>query len=47
MLNKSHSLSRYKENSGKNKKKCLMDFDPDDRVLAIDTRYDFMKNFIQ
>ena len=22
-----------------------MDFDPDDRVLAIDTRYDFVKNY--
>ena len=28
MLNKSHPLSRYKANTGKNKK-CLMNFDPD------------------
>ena len=33
MLNKSHSLIRYKENSGKNKKNCLMHFDPDARSL--------------
>ena len=43
MLNKSHSLSRYKANSGKNKKECLVHFDADARVLslAIDTRYNF------
>ena len=30
MLNKSHPLSRYRANSGKNKKeKCLMHFGPD------------------
>ena len=34
MLNKSYPLSRYKANSGKNKK-CLMDFDPDARVLVL------------
>ena len=34
MLNKSHRLSRYKANSGKNnEKKCLMDFDPETRVF--------------
>ena len=31
-LNKSHPLSRYKTNSGKNKKICLMHFDPDAKV---------------
>ena len=35
MLNKSHPLSRYKANSGKNKKKCLMHFDPDARVFVL------------
>ena len=36
MLNKLHSLSRYKTNSGKNpKKKCLMHFDPDARVVVL------------
>ena len=35
MLNKSHPLCRYKANSGKNKEKCLMHFDPDARVFAI------------
>ena len=35
MLNKSHPLSRYKENSSKNKKKCLMHFDPDARVFVL------------
>ena len=30
MLSKSHPLSKYKENSGKNKEKWLMHFDPDD-----------------
>ena len=33
--NKSHPLSRYKANSGKNKEKCLMHFDPDARVFVI------------
>ena len=35
MLNKSHRLSRYKANSDKNneKKKSLMDFDPETRVF--------------
>ena len=35
MLNKSHPLSRYKANSGRNKKKCLMHFDPDARVFVL------------
>ena len=35
MLNKSHPLSRYEANSGKNKKKCLMHFDPDARVFVL------------
>ena len=35
MLNKSHSLSRYNANSGKNLKKCLMPFDPDLRVFVL------------
>ena len=35
MLNKSHVLSRYKANSGKNKKKCLMHFDSDARVFVL------------
>ena len=35
MLNKSHSLSIYKANNGKNKKKCLMHFDPDARVFVL------------
>ena len=39
MLNKLHPLSRYKANSDKNKKKCLMHFDPvlGTLPLAIDT----------
>ena len=35
MLNKSHPLSRYKANSGKNEEKCLMRFDPDARVFVL------------
>ena len=36
MLKKSHPLSRYKTNGGKNpKKKCLMHFDPDLRSLTL------------
>ena len=36
MLNKSHPLSRYKANSGKNfKKKCLMYFEPDARAFVL------------
>ena len=35
MLNKSHPLSRYKANSGKNKNKWLMHFDPDARVFVV------------
>ena len=35
MLNELHPLSRYKTNSGKNKKKCLMHFDPDPRVFVL------------
>ena len=34
MLNKSHLLNRYKTNSGKNKEKWLMHFDPDARVFV-------------
>ena len=43
MLNKSHPFSRHKANIGKNKKKCLIQFDPD----AIDTKYNFVTNFLQ
>ena len=35
MLNKSHPLGRYKANSRKNKKKCLMHFEPDPRVFVL------------
>ena len=35
ILNKSHPLSRYKANSGKNEKKCLIYFDPDARVFVL------------
>ena len=35
MLNKPHPHSRYNTNSGKNKKKCLMHFDPDARVFDL------------
>ena len=35
MLSKSHLLSRCQENSGKNKKKCLMHFDLDAMVFAL------------
>ena len=35
MLNTSHPLSRYKANSSKNKKKCLMHLDPDGRVFIL------------
>ena len=35
MLYKSHPLSRYEANNGKNKKKCLMNFDPDPRVFVL------------
>ena len=35
MLNKSHPLSRYKANSGKNKKKCLMHFDHEAWVFVL------------
>ena len=35
MLNKSHRLSRYKANSGKNKEKYLIHFDPDARVFVL------------
>ena len=34
MLNKSRPLSRYKANSGKNKK-WMMHFDPDARVFVL------------
>ena len=50
MLNKSHPVSRNKANSGKNFKKCLMYFDPDaigSFSLEIDTRYNFLTNFLQ
>ena len=33
-LSKLHPLSRYKANIGKNKKICLMHYDPDARVLC-------------
>ena len=35
MLNKSNKISRYKTNSGKNLKKCLMHFDSDTRVFVL------------
>ena len=35
MLNKSYPLSRYKANSDKIKKKCLMHFDLDARVFVL------------
>ena len=36
MLNKSHPLSRYQANNGKNnKKKCLMRFDSETRVFVL------------
>ena len=35
VLIKSHPLSRYRANSGKNKEKCLMHFDPDARVFVL------------
>ena len=35
MLNKSHPLSRHETNSGKNKKKCLMYFNPDARDFVL------------
>ena len=39
MINKSHLLSRYKTNSGKNnKKQCLMHFDPDNRVFVLSSQ---------
>ena len=50
MLNRSHPLSRYKANSGKNNKnKCLMHFDPQigSFSLAINTKYKFVTNFYQ
>ena len=34
MLNKPHTLSKYKTNNGKNKEKCLMHFDPDASVFV-------------
>ena len=39
MLNKSHSLSRHKANSGKNKGKCLIHFDTDARVFVLSNRH--------
>ena len=35
MLNKLHSLSIYNTKTGKNKKKCLIYFDPDGRVFVL------------
>ena len=35
MLNKSHPLNRYKANSGKNKEKCLKNFDRDAQVFVL------------
>ena len=44
MLNKSHPLSRYKANSGKNKKNvwCILTLMLGSLSLAIDTRYNFV-----
>ena len=49
MLNKSHPLSRYKANSGKNKKNvwCILTLMLGSLSLAIDTRYNFVTNFLQ
>ena len=50
MLNKSHPLSTYKANSGKNKKKSLINFGPDAMVFllsTIETRYNFVTIFFQ
>ena len=49
MLNKSHPLRRYKINGGKNKKKCLMHFDPmlGSLTLATDRRFNLVTNFLQ
>ena len=48
MLNKSHPL-RYKANSGKNKKNvgCILTLMLGSLSLAIDTRYNFVTNFLQ
>ena len=35
MLNKSHLLIRYKANSGKTKKNCLIHLDPDARLFVL------------
>ena len=35
ILFKSHPLSRYRANSGKNKEKCFMRFYPDARVFVL------------
>ena len=47
MLNKSHPLSRYKANSGKNKKNvwCILTLMLGSLFLAIDTRYNFCDKF--
>ena len=47
MLNKSHPLSRYKANSGKNKKNvsCILTLMLGPFFLAIDTRYNFCDKF--
>ena len=50
MLNKSHPLSRYKANSGKYNKKnvwYILTLKLGSLSLAIDTRYNFVTNFLQ
>ena len=47
MLNKSHLLSRYKENRGKNKEKCLLHFDSNARVFLLSNRHKiFMRLYV-
>ena len=49
MLNKSYSLSRYKENTGRNEKnvRCFLTLMLGSLSLTIDTGYDFAINFLQ
>ena len=50
MLSESHPLSRYKTNSGKNKKEMFDAFLTlvlGSFPLAIDTRYNFATDFLQ
>ena len=49
MLNKSHPISRYKVNSGKNLENvwCILTLMLGSLSLAINTRYNFVTNFFQ